>query len=68
MSGGGRIGLYVLVPETKHWLGRALWDGGFPHAALACELFERGNWCNGRGDVCTASMRKSLPQLQSGWG
>ncbi len=58
-----RVGLRIFRPQTIAWLREALQLGQLSRAALGRGVCEREDWRNPKGEYCTASARKVLPEL-----
>ncbi len=58
-----RVGLRIFRPQTMAWLREALQAGVLSRAALGRGVCEQEDWRNRKGEYCTASARKALPEL-----
>ncbi len=58
-----RVGLRIFRPQTIAWLREALQLGQLSRAALGRGVCELEDWRNPKGEYCTASARKVLPEL-----
>ena len=63
-----RVGLRIFRPQTVAWLRQALLQGQLSRAALGRGVCEQEDWRNPKGEYCTASARKALPELASQLG
>ena len=63
-----RVGLRLFRPQTVAWLRQALQQGQLSRAALGRGVCEREDWRNPKGEYCTASARKALPELAAQLG
>ena len=63
-----RVGLRIFRPQTVAWLREALLGGQLSRAALGRGVCEQEDWRNPKGEYCTASARKALPELAAQLG
>ncbi len=63
-----RVGLRIFRPKTITWLREALLQGQLSRAALGRGVCEQDDWRNPKGEYCTASARKALPELAAQLG